>query len=171
MRPSAPSPAPPASTGPLGPITRFPEAPAASSVTSAPPKIAFATQSHHTWRVGNALAHLSRAAAPVGSTFAFALNEAARVSFAVSQWVGGRQVDRKCVAPTATNARRPGCARATAKGTLVFSAHSGTNKIFFDGRISGLRQLQAGRFTVALTAMNAANQRSTPTRLSFVIVK
>ena len=140
-------------------------------MTAAPPRIGFATQSHHTWRTGNALAHLSRAAPPVGTTFAFALNEAARVNFAVSQWVGGREVDHKCVAQTATNARRPGCARATAKGTLVFTAHSGTDRIFFDGRISSLRRLAAGRFTVALTAMNAAHQRSTPTRLSFVIVK
>jgi hypothetical protein len=121
--------------------------------------------------VGNALAHLSRAAPPVGTTFAFALNEPARVSFAVSQWVRGREVDHKCVAETATNTRRPACARATAKGTLELSAHPGSNRVFFDGRISSLRRLQAGSYTVALTATNAAHQRSMPRRLSFVIVK
>jgi hypothetical protein len=99
------------------------------------------------------------------------LNEGAVVSFAVSQWVRGRELNHKCVAQTATNKHRPGCVRPVSRGTLELTAHTGTNTVFFDGRISRRRALQPGTYTVAFTATNAANQRSTPRRLGFMIVK
>jgi predicted phage tail protein len=56
-------------------------------------------------------------------------------------------------------------------GTLTLSAHPGTNKVRFAGRISQTRKLKLGRFTLQIIAINAQGQRSAPQSLSFTIVK
>jgi N-acetylneuraminic acid mutarotase len=141
--------------------------------TPPPPSVSNATQSHRSWRKGNALARFSRKhkLAPLGTTFSFTLNEQASVSFAFTQQVGGRKVNGKCAAQTKANRHKHACKRTVTRGTLSFTGHAGTNKVSFQGRISHSKQLQAGTYTLIITATNAAGQRSSPKQLTFTIVR
>jgi hypothetical protein len=44
------------------------------------------------------------------------------------------------------------------------------SKLSFQRRISASKRLKPGRYTLVITAMNAAGQRSKPQTLSFTIV-
>ncbi len=144
---------------------------AAAPVTPAP-AITAAHQSTSTWRVGSKLAQISaKKKPPIGTTFSFSLNEQAAVSFSFTQRVSGHTVKGKCVAQTRTNRRKRVCKRAVTAGMLSFAGHSATNTVVFQGRLSRLRKLKPGRYTLAITATNAAGQKSAPQKLSFTIVK
>jgi hypothetical protein len=148
--------------------------PLPSAIQALPaPRISGARQSASRWREGRKLAHISRhkTRLPVGSTFSFSLNEQASVSFAFTQKVKGRKVGRSCVAKTRMNARRKGCTRTVTAGTLSFIAHGGINRVVFQGHISRSTRLAPGRYTLVITARNAAAQESTPVRLGFTIVR
>jgi hypothetical protein len=106
----------------------------------------------------------------VGTTFAFVLNEPATVSFVFSQQTRGREVRGKCVAKTRANRHKPSCSRNVTRGTLSFAAHSGVNRVVFEGRISGSQRLPLGSYTLRITALNSAGQRSSSRTLSFSIV-
>ena len=70
---------------------------------STAPSILSAAQSHARWREGTKLASLARARVrrvPVGTTFSFRLDQAAKARLAFTQAVAGRKVGGKCVAPT-----------------------------------------------------------------------
>jgi hypothetical protein len=137
-----------------------------------PPIISNVTQSHRVWREGNRRASFARRhRPPVGTKFSFTLNQQARVSFAFTQQVAGRKVKGKCVARTRRNRHRRSCRRTLTRGTLSFAGHSGRNRVSFQGRISARRKLPLGRYTLVITATNAAGQTSAPQRLSFAIVK
>jgi hypothetical protein len=156
-----------------------------SSTTSTghptPPALSDVTQSHSTWREGNTLAKMSARRhgrgdprtrkPPVGTTFSFALNEQARVSFAFTQQISGRKVRGKCVAQTHKNRRRHACKRTMTVGTLSFNGHPGKNNVAFQGRITPGQKLKPGRYTLLITATNSAGQHSSAARLSFTIVK
>ena len=150
---------------------------AVAPITTPPPKaiaplITAFRESATKWLEGKALAVFSvKHEPPVGTTFSFNLNESARVSFAFTQRATGRRVARKCVARTRKNKNRPRCSRTLTRGTLSFNAHAGTNKMRFQGRITRSQNLKPGRYTVTVTATNAAGQRSLPKSLSFTIVK
>jgi CSLREA domain-containing protein len=151
-------------TSPTPPIVTPPTSPTSPSVTNV-------TESHGTWREGNLLAHLaSKRRPPVGTTFTFALDEQARVSFAFTQRVGGRKVKGRCVAQTRKNHRQRACNRTVTRGTLSFTGHSGTNRVSFQGRISRTKKLKPGRYTLIITATNAAGQHSRAKALRFTIV-
>jgi hypothetical protein len=152
-----------------------------STATPSPPALADVTQSHSRWREGGKLARESkirRSAGrsrkhrpPVGTTYSFALNEQASVSFAFTQQVRGHKVKGKCVAQTKRNRRRHACRRTVTAGTLSFSGHAGKNSVSFQGRISAFKKLRPGRYTLVITATNSAGQQSRPARLRFTIVK
>ncbi len=149
-----------------------PSAVSAPSAASAPPIVTNATQSHRTWRQGTRLAAFARTRKPpVGTAFSFALNEQARVSFAFTQQLAGRKVNGRCLAQTKKNRRKGACKRTVTQGALAFTGHSGSNRVSFQGRISRTKKLKPGRYTLILTATNAAEQRSSPRALSFTIVK
>jgi hypothetical protein len=136
------------------------------------PVIGSASQTHTTWREGHALATFSRThKAALGTMFSFTLNEQASVSFAFTQQVGGRKVKGKCVAQTKKDDKKPSCKRTVTQGTLSLTGHSGTDKVFFQGRISASKKLPLGRYRLVITATNSAGQRSQPQSLSFTIVK
>jgi hypothetical protein len=138
------------------------------------PVLARAHQTHNRWRGGSKLAHFSRRRKPkppVGTTFSFALNEQARVTFTFTQQLPGRKVRGKCVAPTKHNRHKPACKRIVTPGTLAFTGHPGTNKVFFDGRLSRSKRLKPGRYTLTITATNAVGQHSRSQKLTFTIVK
>ncbi len=156
----------------------FTTTPRVSNCLCAPPRppiITSANQSHRTWREGGKLAAFARKHGkhklPVGTTFSFTLNEQARVSFAFTQQVNGRKVKGKCVTQTKRNRHKPACRRTLRSGTLSFAAHSGLNKVFFQGRVSRSTKLKPGHYTLVITATSAAGRHSRPVKLSFTIVK
>jgi hypothetical protein len=138
----------------------------------AAPTIGNVKQSHSRWTEGSKLATYSRKKdSPVGTTFSFVLNEQAAVSLAFTQQVGGRKVHGRCVAETRKNRPEPGCRRALTRGTLSFPGHGGLNKVAFQGRISHLKRLPLGAYTLLITARNSGGQLSNTRSLSFTIVR
>jgi hypothetical protein len=104
---------------------------------------------------------------PVGTTFTFALSEAATVRLTFSQPGVGRRVSRRCVAQSAKDRRRPSCTLAI--GTLTLAGKTGENAVKFTGRLSGGRELLPGRYTVTIMAQ-AAGASSKPIALQFTVV-
>lgn len=162
----APAPPPP-STPPTAPPASPPPPPLGVA-----PHVTHLTQSHATWRVGVTRARpASRVRrAPVGTTFAFILDQPARVSLAFTRKLTGRSVTGRCLAPTRTNRRNHTCVRRVRVATLSFAGHSGINRFAFSGRVPHAKALNAGRYTLVITATNAAGQRSAPRSVSFTIV-
>jgi hypothetical protein len=115
------------------------------------------------------LAHASASGAPVGTMFSFSLNERATVGLAFIQRVGGRKLHGRCVTNSA-NRHLPPCTRAQWRGAVSVSAHSGVNRLAFQGRVSRSRRLPPGAYTLLITATNATRQHAGPKRLSFTIV-
>ena len=142
-----------------------------ATATPPPPSITSATQSRSRWREGSGLARISRRRVPVGTTFSFALNEQANVSFVFTQRVHGRKVRGKCVAQTRANRRKPACLRTVTRGTLAFSGHAGTNHVAFQGRLSRSRRLAPGAYSLLITASDATRRKSGTVRLTFTIVR
>jgi hypothetical protein len=135
-----------------------------------PPNVTNATQSHPIWREGNKLAMFARTRPPVGTRFSLKLNEPAYVTFAFMQRVPGRKVNGRCVAQTNSNHNDPTCKRTVLRGILSFAGHTGKNEASFQGRVSRKKKLLPGRYTLVITATNAARQRSKPRSLTFTIV-
>jgi len=157
-----PPPAPPIT--PPAPVL----APFAPVFTSGP------TQSTSVWRAGNAVAHLSSKKAqkpPVGTKFAFGLNEAATVQFSFARVSAGRFVGGKCTKESKGNARKKKCSVSRAAGALSVSARQGNNAVQFQGVLSATSKLTPGKYTVTITAVNATGQKSATKTLSFTIVK
>jgi FG-GAP repeat len=145
--------------------------PPAPSQTALPPTVQYARQSTTRWREGDRLARISRATTPTGTTFSFSLDEQAAVTFGFAQRVSGREAGGECVAQTEKNRGKPACGRTVTAGGLAFTGHIGTDEVAFQGRISPVKKLAPGRYTLAITATNSAGVRSAPKSLSFTIVK
>ncbi|MGH2852750.1 MAG: FG-GAP repeat protein, partial [Solirubrobacteraceae bacterium] len=143
-----------------------------TSTAPTPPTVADVTQSNRRWREGGALASFARRRRlpPLGTMFSFALNEQANVSFAFTQQQPGRTVNGRCVAQTKKSRHAPPCQHTVTQGTISFLAHSGTNKVFFQGRNSYAKRLRPGGYTLVITAINA-DGHSSDSPLSFTIVK
>jgi uncharacterized delta-60 repeat protein len=163
----APLPPPPPAAGPAASGTP----PSTTQPPLAAPTVTGARQSASSWREGGKLAQITRRRAPVGTTFSFALNEPAVVTFAFTQRQTGRKVGHNCLAKTPKNAGRKPCQRTVTVATLRFNGHAGTNKVVFQGRVSSRLKLKLGRYALVITATNAAGARSAPASLSFTIVR
>lgn len=124
-------------------------------------------QSHRKWREGKPHKHRP----PVGTTFSFTLDQPATVSLVFNQRLVGRKVKGKCVAKKKNNQGKPRCKRTVRRGMVTVGGHAGSNSISFKGRISAGKKLGPGRYTVTITATNAAGQQSKPHTLDFRIVK
>src|SRR5262249_50066765 len=125
------------------------------------PRISGLRQSHPRWREpGKAFKH----APPVGTTFSFVLNIAARVTLTFTQRLQGRTVSGKCVAPTAHNAKHRACTRTKPRGLRGFDAGNGINHWEFSGSIPHHGRLPLGSYTVTFTA-RAHNLHAKPTSL------
>jgi hypothetical protein len=121
-------------TGTNGTVTVTKTVTSTKTVTTTPPPvIGNPTQAHTRWRLSQ------------GTTFAFGLGAAAKVTFTFRQRVGRHTVQR---------------------GKLSMSGHPGTNRKRFSGRLGG-RKLAKGRYTVTIAATNQAGTRSVS--LSFTI--
>jgi endoglucanase len=145
---------------------------AAPSSRATPPVIWGATQSHALWREGNAPAALARVrAVPVGTTFAFHLDEPAALRLVFMRRVTGRTVRGRCLAPSPRSRRGRACIRMSAAGALVFAARGGAERVRFQGRLSPSLRLAPGGYTLIITAADAAARRSRPLMLGFRIVR
>jgi CSLREA domain-containing protein len=140
---------------------------------SLPPSIAQVRQSHRTWREGRKLAvetrHRKRA--PIGTTFSFSLNAGANVTFTFTQGVKGAKVKGKCIRRSRALRRRRTCKRTITQGTLSFAAHSGTNTVSFQGRISPSKKLKPGSYSLVITAADSGGQTTASQRPRFTIVE
>jgi PKD domain len=136
------------------------------------PALSHVSQSHLRWRDGHIPASLASARhakpPPVGTRFAFTVNESARITFTFTQLLAGRQVQRRCVPPSATNHHAKACRRATKRGTLSYSVAAGAHHLNFDGLI-GHTHLRAGSYTVAIVATGTSGASPTTT-LRFTIL-
>lgn len=149
-------------------------APGSKLGPSTTPTVTKATQSHVLWREGSKLAVLSRRSkkkAPLGTTFSFVLDQQSTVRFNFTQQVSGRTVGGRCVAQAKQNRHKRSCKRTLTRGTLSFAAHAGANKLAFQGLIARSKKLPLGSYTLLITALNKAGQRSRAQVLRFTIVR
>ncbi|HEY8764213.1 MAG TPA: hypothetical protein VIM18_08485 [Solirubrobacteraceae bacterium] len=138
------------------------------------PVLTHVTQTHTRWCEGTALAVISRSAKrrpPVGTRFSFSLNQSASATLAFTQSLPGRSTHGHCVAQTNKNRKSRACSRVVTRHTLRSAGHAGTNRVSFQGRFSRSSALKPGRYTLVVTAVNAAGRRSRSSALTFTIVK
>ncbi|MHB8233087.1 MAG: hypothetical protein ACYDHT_00385 [Solirubrobacteraceae bacterium] len=140
------------------------------------PKLTGLRQSAKRWREGKRLAQLSASTRkgkrrlPVGTTFSFKLDQAARVTFTFTKTAGGRKVGKRCVAQSRRNRHKRHCRRTIVAGALSYAAKAGTNKLRFQGLISRRKTLKPGSYTLLLSA-TASSKRSRTATLRFTIVR
>jgi hypothetical protein len=148
-----------------------PSGPASPSTKPISPSVQSVRESARRWREGSRLAKISRrGGTPVGTTFSFLLNEPATASFSFIHQLIGRRIGGRCVAKTSGNRHGMDCKRRVTAGALSITAHVGTNKVVFDGRISRSKRLKPGSYTLVIKATNSAGV-SNSKQLTFTIVK
>ena len=96
-----------------------------------------------------------------GTTFHYALSEAARVMFAIERKRAGRTVGKKCSKPTRANRGNKRCTRSVRIGAFAQQATASRNRKRFRGRIAG-RRLSPGRYRATLIATDATGNASEP---------
>jgi hypothetical protein len=127
------------------------------------------------FRIGSLLPQLLRlpfmgaARVRTGATISFTLSEAARSAFTFARRSPGRRAGRRCVKTTRRNKRAHRCVRRTPAGSFALSSRQGANQVRFQGRI-GRKVLRPGRYALALTATDAAGNRSNPAQLAFTLL-
>ncbi len=105
-----------------------------------------------------------------GTTFRYALSEAATVRIVISQRVSGRLKKAKvCVAPTRRLRKAKKCTRIISKGRLTRTSHQGANAVAFSGRI-GSRALKPGSYQATLIATDSALRTSRPQTIGFTVL-
>jgi hypothetical protein len=164
-------------TGGSTPTPTGDSTPTPSQSPTLTPTLSHLSQSRSRWREGNAQARLARAtprkrrgsSPPVGTTFSFALNEPATISFSFARQLTGRRVNRRCAAPTKHNRNKHRCNRTLPQGMLILPGHAGLNKVTFQGRLSPGSELPLGRYTLTVAAIAPGN-RSPSRSLNFTIV-
>jgi hypothetical protein len=102
---------------------------------------------------------------PRGTTFSFTLDQPATMRVKIQRRSSGRRVHGVCKPRRRTG---PRCTRYTTNATLTRSAHAGTNKLRFSGRIRN-RTLRPGRYRAVFIATDAAGS-SKPQTLRFRVV-
>jgi hypothetical protein len=100
-----------------------------------------------------------------GTTFSFALDQPATIRVKIQRKSSGRRVHGVCKPRRRTG---PRCTRYTTLATLTRSAHAGTNKLPFSGRIRRTA-LPPGRYRAVFVATDAAGS-SKPQALRFRVV-
>jgi streptogramin lyase len=136
------------------------------------PKVSRLRQSAKRWREGKALPRISRARKPpVGTTFSFVLNQDARARFLFQLLTQGRFVGHRCRPQTNANRHRPRCQHPKNIGSISFQAHTGLNKVRFQGRLSKRKRLKPGRYAVVVSARNSQGKASNTSQLRFTIVR
>jgi hypothetical protein len=136
----------------------------------AKPAVSSLGQSSSRWRRGKGLPRIASAGAPLGTTFSFSLNEQATASFAFTRRASGRRVKGRCVAVTPGNSGKARCKRTVSAGSFGLAAHSGLNKVTFQGRLSSTKTLKPGTYSLILTARDSRGLSAVSQPLSFTIL-
>src|SRR5690349_3601897 len=95
---------------------------APGAAEGAAPTLRDVSQSASVWRESSSLAAVSDAAAPVGTTFSFRIDESAHVTLTFVPAYSGRRICR-------LHAGTRTCTRVVAQATLSFIAHRGANRV------------------------------------------
>jgi N-acetylneuraminic acid mutarotase len=152
--------------GPAAPVA----SPAAPPAAAPLPVLTHLSQSHRVWRDRRALSGARvRRAVPIGTTFAFILNEPANVELMFTQRLRGYRVSGKCVAHR-PRGKRHACSRAKLRGSLGAAAQAGSNKIAFGGVLPHGDRLPAGNYSVTAVA-STTTARSFAQTLDFTITR
>jgi FG-GAP repeat len=113
------------------------------------PSLSALTQGHRRWRGGTRLFALNPATPPTaGTSFAFALNQAATVTIRFVHHHHGHR---------------------SAAGSLTLPAPQGHSRLYFSGRLTATKSLPAGNYTALFSAGNV-NGRSTVHTLHFTVL-
>ena len=171
-------PAPPARETPAEPTPAPAPAPAtqqASTIDQVAPMLDRLRLTRATFRVGTqptALSAAKRKTTPTGTELSWISNEAGTIRIAVERLTRGYRSGRLCVAkrPKSARGRVARCELAQSRGTLTRPSVSGQNKLKFSGRV-GRRALPAGKYRFAITAIDAAGNRSLVRRVGFTVVR
>jgi hypothetical protein len=134
------------------------------------PRISAVRVSPKTWRLGSTLPRFSRKP-PIGTTISFKLTQAAKATLTFAQPATGRKVGKRCKTLTRANRKKRKCTIPNVHGRLTVSAHAGTNKVRFQGRLSRTKKLKPGRYTLTIGATDSAGNRSNAKSTSFTIVR
>ena len=135
------------------------------------PRFTGVFESARRWREGNAPPRIARARKlPIGTTFGFKINESVRMRLAFTQTTVGRRSGHSCVVQNKRNKHKPNCTRTVTAATLTFTVGAGSHRVRFQGRVSRRKTLAPRRYTLIMTATNAAGQRDRA-KLTFTIVK
>ena len=139
-----------------------------SSGDRTPPSISGISVSAKRWRLGSALAKISKA--PVGTTISFRLSEAARATLTFQRQGPGRRSGKNCVKQTSGNKGHPRCTRYVNAGSINADAKAGQNKVRFQGLLTKTRKLSLGGYRVVVGARDAAGNRASRNGPTFTIV-
>ena len=105
-----------------------------------------------------------------GTTFRYALSEAATVTFAIKRRLPGRLVGGRCRRPTALNRSRRRCVRLVGVGAFRAAGATGPNRNRFSGRI-GKRTLRPGSYVARVSARDAAGNVSKTASAKFTVLR
>jgi hypothetical protein len=110
------------------------------------------------------------AGAQKGTTFRYALTEAATVTFVIRRRVRGRLVGGRCRRQTARNRARKPCIRLVRVGAFRAEGVAGSNSKRFSGRI-GKRTLRPGAYVALVNARDSAGNLSKTSRARFTVLR
>jgi streptogramin lyase len=149
-----------------------PPAPGAGPDTDPPGFAGVLGLSRRSFRAAGSGASVRSAAAPVGTTVSFRLDEAASVAFTVERALPGRRSGRRCVKLTRRNRRARKCTRyARQSGNFTVQGAAGSTRFRFTGRLRN-RKLPVGTYRLAAVARDAAGNKSPAKRSrTFKIVR
>jgi hypothetical protein len=131
-----------------------------------PPTVASFGVSAHTFFIGSLLPKL--ASTPVGTTISFKLSEKATVTLSFLQFASGRKKGSRCVLNGRTGKR---CTISYTRGKLVVSGKTGLNKLRFQGRLSRSKALKPGKYTMVISAKDAAGNVSRSQKTTVTLKK
>ncbi len=138
-----------------------------------PPVLGSAVVSPTHFRVagGRRTANAARRHVPLATTVTTTVSEPAPVSFTVQQAEAGRSSGGRCVPSTRALRHVALCTRWLARGPALTRQVSATGKVAlaFDGRL-GTRRLAPGRYRFAISAVDAAGNRSATVFAPFTVV-
>lgn len=122
------------------------------------------------WRLGSRPPAFTARAAATGTTIRFALSVDATARLEFMRAAPGRSVGGRCVAPNRGNRAKRECTRQVLAGSLSHRFQAGSNELRFQGRLSPRKTLAPGRYTLRVTATDAAGRRSAPKTARFVVL-
>jgi uncharacterized repeat protein (TIGR01451 family) len=142
---------------------------ASAAVTVTPLVVSGARLDPRTFRLGSALAKLTRKV-KTGTTISFTLPAPASTTLSFGRRETGRKVRGSCRKKSRSNVRKPRCTRYAAAGKLTVAAHVGVNKLRFQGRLTKRKALRPGRYRLTIVAKDAFGNASKPVKLSFTLL-